>query len=65
MKKDGAEIGLREELRPLIDNPVMVCQMKDVIDYRAMDYYQRRYSSHRKMEKYNHSVQGRKLRQVL
>jgi len=21
----------------------MVCQMKDVIDYRAMDYYQRRY----------------------
>lgn len=43
VKKDGAEIGLREELRPLIDNPVMVCQMKDVIDYRAMDYYQRRY----------------------
>jgi len=32
-----------KELRPLIDNPVMVCQMKDVIDYRAMDYYQRRY----------------------
>lgn len=43
MKKDGVAIGLREELRPLIDNPVMVCQMKDVIDYRAMDYYQRRY----------------------
>ena len=43
VKKDGVAIGLREELRPLIDNPVMVCQMKDVIDYRAMDYYQRRY----------------------
>lgn len=43
VKKDSAAIGLREELRPLIDNPVMVCQMKDVIDYRAMDYYQRRY----------------------
>lgn len=43
VKKDGAAIGLREELRRLIDNPVMVCQMKDVIDYRAMDYYQRRY----------------------
>ena len=43
VKKDGAAIGLREELRPLIDNPVMVCQMKDVVDYRAMDYYQRRY----------------------
>ena len=43
VKKDGAAIELREELRPLIDNPVMVCQMQDVIDYRAMDYYQRRY----------------------
>ena len=43
VKKDGEAIGLREELRPLIDNPVMICQMKDVIDYRAMDYYQRRY----------------------
>ena len=43
VKKDGVAIGLREELRPLIDNPVMICQMKDVIDYRAMDYYQRRY----------------------
>ena len=43
VKKDGVAIGLREELRPLIDNPVVVCQMKDVIDYRAMDYYQRRY----------------------
>ena len=42
VKKDGAAIGLREELRPLIDNPVMVCQMKDVIDYKAMDYYQRK-----------------------
>lgn len=43
VKKDGVAIGLREELRPIIDNPVMVCQMKDVIDYRAIDYYQRRY----------------------
>ena len=43
VRKDGVAIGLREELRPLIDNPVMICQMKDVIDYRAMDYYQRRY----------------------
>ena len=43
VKKDGVAIGLREELRPLIDNPVMICQMKDVIDYRTMEYYQRRY----------------------
>ena len=43
VKKDDGVLGLREELRPLIDNPVMIEQMKDVIDYRTMDYYQRRY----------------------
>lgn len=48
IKKDGAMIGLREELSSLIDNPVMVEQMKDVIDYRTMDYYQRRYREKQK-----------------
>lgn len=43
VKNDDAILGLREELRPLIDNPVMVQQMKDVIDYMIMDYYKRRY----------------------
>lgn len=43
VKNDEVALGLREELRPLIDNPVMIRQMKDVIDYRTMDYYQRRY----------------------
>ena len=43
VRNDEMVLGLREELRPLIDNPVMIRQMKDVIDYRTMDYYQRRY----------------------
>lgn len=43
IKDDDVILGLREELRPLIDNPVMIQQMKDVIDYRTMDYYKRRY----------------------
>ena len=43
VKNDDVTLGLREELRPLIDNPVMIRQMKDVIDDRTMDYYQRRY----------------------
>ena len=43
VRNDEMVLGLREELRPLIDNPVMIQQMKDVIDYRTMDYYQRRY----------------------
>lgn len=43
VKNDDVILGLREELRPLINNPVMLQQMKDVIDYRTMDYYKRRY----------------------
>ena len=43
VRNDEMVLGLREELRPLINNPVMTQQMKDVIDYRTMDYYQRRY----------------------
>lgn len=43
VKNDDVILGLREEMRPLVDNTVMVEQMKDVIDYRTMDYYQRRY----------------------
>ena len=43
VKNDDVILGLREELHPLIDNPVMIQQMKDVINYRIMDYYQRRY----------------------
>ncbi len=47
VKNDDVILGLRDELRTLIDNPVMVAQMKDVIDYRTMDYYQRRYREQR------------------
>ena len=43
VKKDDAVLGLREEMRSVIGNPVLAEQMKDVIDYRTMDYYQRRY----------------------
>ena len=43
VKRDDAVLGLREELRSVINHPVFVEQMKDVIDYRTMDYYQRRY----------------------
>ena len=43
VKKEGSALALREELADVIDNPVFVEQMKDVIEYRVMDYYQRRY----------------------
>ena len=43
VKKEGSALALREELADVIGDPVFVEQMKDVIEYRVMDYYQRRY----------------------
>lgn len=43
MKKEGSTLALREKLTYVISDLVFVEQMKDVIEYRVMDYYQRRY----------------------
>jgi superfamily II DNA or RNA helicase len=43
VKKAGSALALREELRDVICQPGFAEQMKDVIEYRAMDYYRRRY----------------------
>ena len=43
VKKEGVALALREELADVVGNPVFVEQMKDVVEYRVMDYYQRRY----------------------
>ena len=43
MTQDGAALALREDLQDVIRMPVFAQQMKDVIEYRTMDYYQRRY----------------------
>ena len=42
-RRDGCALALSEKLQDVIDNPVFVDQMRDVIRYRTMDYYQRRY----------------------
>ena len=43
VKQDGSALALREDLREIISMPAFAEQMKDVIEYRTMDYYQRRY----------------------
>ena len=43
MKKEDSALALRDEMKEIIRNPVLAQQMKDVIEYRVMDYYQRRY----------------------
>lgn len=43
VKKEDSALVLRDQMKEIIKNPVLAQQMKDVIEYRAMDYYQRRY----------------------
>ncbi len=39
----GYAIALHADLRELVGKPAFVREMKDIIDYRTADYYQRRY----------------------
>lgn len=43
IKKNGCALALREELREIVRQEAFAEQMRDVIEYRAMDYYKRRY----------------------
>ena len=43
VKREGSVLALRDEMKEIIKHPVLAEQMKDVIEYRAMDYYRRRY----------------------
>lgn len=43
VKKDGSALALRKELGNVICQSGFAEQMKDVIEYRTMDYYRRRY----------------------
>lgn len=47
VKKEGTALALKEELTDVILQPAFGEQMKDVIEYRAMDYYRRRYEEKR------------------
>ena len=40
---EGYAIALRKDLEPVIGNSVMKEQMKDIIEYRTMEYYRKRY----------------------
>jgi len=47
VQKEGYALALRQELKDVIALPEFAEQMKDVIEYRIMDYYQRRYREDR------------------
>ena len=41
--KKGFAIAIREDLKDAITSPIFKEQMKDIIEYRTLDYYRRRY----------------------
>jgi hypothetical protein len=41
--KDGYALGIRDELSDVIKVDAFKKQMKDIIEYRTMEYYRRRY----------------------
>ena len=43
VQNEGYALALREGLRDVVRDPAFTEQVKDVIEYRTMDYYQRRY----------------------
>ena len=46
-QKDDCVLSLSESLRPWLQNPEFIRQMKDAIDYRTLDYYRKRFQSGR------------------
>lgn len=45
VEKEGYALALREELEPVTGNPAFLAQMKDILEYRTLEYYRRRYAA--------------------
>ncbi|MCD7883731.1 MAG: hypothetical protein LUI87_08545 [Lachnospiraceae bacterium] len=43
VERQGCALALRSDLKEAVRKPAFVRHMKDIIDYRTMDYYRRRY----------------------
>ncbi len=43
VKEEGSTLALKKELADVVGKKAFAEQMKDIIEYRIMDYYQRRY----------------------
>jgi len=56
VEKEGYVLALRDDLVNVIYNRAFQKHMEDIINYRIMDYYQRRY---RLSDEYEHRVSKR------
>ena len=44
VEKEGYAIAIREDLENVIENAAFKGHMKDILEYRTMEYYRRRYA---------------------
>ena len=42
--KEGYVLAIRDDLEAVIDNEAFKKHMKDILEYRTMEYYRRRYT---------------------
>jgi len=42
-EKDGCVLAINEKLNDVLNNPFMSKHIKDILDYRTVEYYRRRY----------------------
>ena len=45
VEKEGYAIAIREDLEGIVRNEAFKKHMKDILEYRTMEYYRRRYES--------------------
>lgn len=45
VEKEGFALALNENLKEVIKNKVFVDNMRDVLEYRTIEYYRRRYNT--------------------
>lgn len=51
VEKEGYLLAMREELQEVIGNEAFQKHMKDILEYRTMEYYRRRYVAHNAIDR--------------
>lgn len=50
IEKDGYALSIRDDMKTIIENAAFKKHMKDILEYRTMEYYRRRYEEKFKMQ---------------
>lgn len=50
IEKDGYALSIRDDLKTIIENEAFKKHMRDILEYRTMEYYRRKYEEKFKMQ---------------